>query len=85
MRPPWSCWTTPTRSGRPREVAAVLALRLPNGSGGSPSPAVVLHATTKSPLASQATRAPPTATMRDLAPGWVIAILARNLAVVVAW
>lgn len=38
MRPPWSCWTTPTRSRRPLELAgaAVAALTLSACSPGAP-------------------------------------------------
>ena len=39
MRPPWSCWTTPTRSGRPPEAfagAALAALILTACSPGAP-------------------------------------------------
>jgi len=38
MRPPWSCWTTPTRSRRPRERAgaALAALSLAACSPGAP-------------------------------------------------
>lgn len=38
MRPPWSCWTTPTRSRRPLELAgsALAALSLAACSPGAP-------------------------------------------------